>query len=72
MPGIEPILDFVFSDHALIEMTRRETSQEQVRNVLANPEQIEGLREGRAVCQAKCDMGEPPKTYLYLASLCGY
>jgi len=64
MPGIEPILDFVFSDHALIEMARREISQEQVRNVLANPEQTESVREGRAVYQAKCDMGEPPKTYI--------
>ncbi len=60
MPSIEPILDFVFSDHALIEMTRREISQEQVRNVLPNPEQTERVREGRAVYQAKCDMGEPP------------
>ena len=34
MPGIELILDFVFSDHALIEMARREISQEQVRDVL--------------------------------------
>ncbi len=64
MPSIEPILDFVFSDHALIEMTRREISQEQVRNVLANPEQTERVREGRAVYQAKCDMDEPPKTYI--------
>jgi len=52
MPSIEPILDFVFSDHALIEMARREISQEQVRNVLANPEQAEMVREGRAVYQA--------------------
>jgi hypothetical protein len=64
MPSIEPILDFVFSDHALIEMARREISQEQVRNVLANPEQIERVREGRAVYQAKYDAGEPPKTYI--------
>jgi hypothetical protein len=64
MLSIEPILDFVFSDHALIEMARREISQEQVRNVLANPEQTERVREGRAVYQAKCDMGEPPKTYI--------
>jgi uncharacterized protein DUF4258 len=64
MPGIEPILDFVFSDHALIEMARREISQEEVRNVLANPEQTERVREGRAVYQAKCDTVEPPKTYI--------
>jgi len=64
MPSIEPVLNFVFSDHALMEMARREISQEQVRNVLANPEQTERVREGRAVYQAKCDMGEPPKIYI--------
>ena len=53
MPSIEPIFDFRFTDHALIEMARREISQEQVRNVLANPEQTEMVREGRAVYQAK-------------------
>ncbi|RPJ22878.1 MAG: DUF4258 domain-containing protein [Chloroflexi bacterium] len=64
MPSIEPILDFVFSDHALIEMARREISQDQVRNVLANPEQVERIQEGRAVYQAKYNTGEPPKIYL--------
>lgn len=64
MPGIEPIFDIVFTDHALIEMARRDISQEHVRNVLANPEQTEIVREGRAIYQARYDMGEPPKTYI--------
>ena len=64
MPSLEPVFEFVFTDHALTEMARRETSQEHVRNVLANPEQMEWMREGRAVYQAKYNMGEPPKTYL--------
>ncbi len=64
MPGLEPIFEFVFTDHALTEMARRGISQEHVRNVLANPEQTEKIREGRAVYQAKCDTGEPPKTYI--------
>jgi hypothetical protein len=64
MPSIEPIFDFVFSEHALIEMARREISQEHVRNGLANPDQIEMVREGRAVYQAKYETGEPPKTYI--------
>jgi hypothetical protein len=64
MPSLEPIFEFVFTDHALTEMARREISQEHVRNVLANPEQMEGIREGRAVYQAKYNMGEPPKIYL--------
>jgi hypothetical protein len=64
MSNLEPILEFVFTDHALFEMARREISQEHVRNVLANPEQVEKIKEGRAVYQAKHKMGEPPKTYL--------
>ena len=64
MPNIKPLYDFVFSTHALAEMARRSISQEDVRNVLANPEQVEMVREGRAVYQAKLDMGEPPKTYI--------
>jgi hypothetical protein len=35
-----------------------------VRAVLANPEQVEMVRDGRAVYQAKLGMGEPPKTYV--------
>ena len=64
MPRLEPIFEFVFTDHASTEMERREISQEQVRNVLANPEQMEWIREGRAVYQAKYNTGEPPKAYL--------
>ena len=64
MPSLEPIFEFVFTDHASTEMARREISQEHVRNVLANPEQMEWIREGRAVYQAKYKMGEPPKNYL--------
>jgi hypothetical protein len=60
----EPIFEFVFTDHALAEMARRGISQEHVRNVLANPEQVESIRETRAVYQAKYETGEPPKIYL--------
>jgi hypothetical protein len=64
MPSLEPIFEFVFTDHALTEMARRRISQEHVRTVLAKPEQMEWIREGRAVYQAKYNTGEPPKTYL--------
>jgi hypothetical protein len=64
MINVEPIFDFVFTNHALIEMVRREISQEDVRIVLANPEQMEMVRDGRAVYQAKLDIGEPPKAYV--------
>jgi hypothetical protein len=64
MTNIEPIFDFVFTDHALTEMVRRGISQGDVRTVLANPKQMEMVREGRAVYQAKLDTSEPPKTYI--------
>jgi hypothetical protein len=64
MPDLEPIYDFVFTDHALIEMERRDITKEEVRAVLATPEQVEEVREGRAVYQAKIEIGNPPKPYL--------
>ena len=64
MPSLEPILEFVFTDHAMIEMARREINQEDVKAVLAGPEQTEMVRDGRAVYQAKRDMDKQPKTYI--------
>ena len=64
MPGIEPILNFVFTDHALSEMARRQITEEDVKTVLAKPEQMEMVREGRAVYQSRLEMGDPPKIYL--------
>ena len=64
MPSLEPILDFVFSDHALIEMARRKISEGDVKDVLADPGQMEMVREGRAVYQAKRMLDNPPGIYL--------
>ncbi|MBV6393012.1 MAG: hypothetical protein KPEEDBHJ_02242 [Anaerolineales bacterium] len=64
MSDLESIRDFIFTDHALKEMARREVSQEDVRTVLAKPEQTEMVRDGRAVYQSRLEMGDPPKTYL--------
>ena len=59
MPNIEPVFDFAFT-----EMARRNISREEVKMVLETPEQMDMVREGRAVYQAKYDMGDPPKTYI--------
>ena len=64
MPGLEPIVDFVFTEHALTEMARREISEEDVKDVLANPEQTELVRAGRAVYQARRIVDNSSKTYL--------
>lgn len=65
MPNLEPIHDFIFTDHALSEMARRQITEENVRTVLAKPGQMEMVREGRAVYQSRLEMGDPlKKTYL--------
>jgi len=64
MPHIEPIHEFIFTDHALSEMARRQISEEDVKAVLAKPEQMEMVREGRAVYQSRLGMDDLPKTYL--------
>ena len=64
MPSLEAIYDFEFTDHALTEMAQRQISEEDVKAVLANPEQTEMVREGRAVYQSRREMGEPSKIYL--------
>jgi Domain of unknown function (DUF4258) len=64
MSKIEPIIDFVFTDHALTEMAQRKITREDVRTVLANPEQMEMIRASRTVYQTKHEMGDPPKTYI--------
>ena len=64
MPNLEAIYDFEFTDHALTEMARRQIFEEDVKAVLANPEQTEMVREGRAVYQSRLEMGETPKTFL--------
>ena len=64
MSDIEPIHEFVFTDHALSEMARRQITEEDVKTVLAKPEQTEMVREGRAVYQSRVEMGNPSKTFL--------
>jgi hypothetical protein len=44
MPTIEPIIDFVFTSHALLEMARRNVGKEEAQEVLAKPEQVEMVR----------------------------
>ena len=60
MSDTEPIHEFEFTDHALIEMARRQISEKDVKAVLANPEQTEMVRDGRAAKD------------LSVACLCGY
>lgn len=47
-----------------MEMERRHISEVEVAQVLAAPEQIEYIREGRVVCQCRLRFGRPTRTYL--------
>ena len=46
-------MDIVISDHAQFEIVRRQLSEEVVRSVAQNPEQVVRLKKGRKVCQSK-------------------
>jgi hypothetical protein len=58
------ITTYRLTDHARLEMMRRQISDAEVESVLAAPEHTECVREGRAVYQARIELGEPAKTYL--------
>jgi hypothetical protein len=60
----EPITTYRLTDHARLEMARRQISEVEVESVLAAPEQTECVREGRAVYQSRIEWGEPSQTYL--------
>ena len=58
------ITKYRLTEHAKEEMARRQISQENVANVLAAPEQIEAVRQGRSVYQSRIKTDKPPQTYL--------
>ena len=51
----------LFSEHALYQMSRRVLTIDQVRSVLATPEEVSLLREGRIVVHGFISMGEPAR-----------
>jgi len=61
-PG--PIARYRLTDHARLEMARRQISETDIARVLSTPEQSETVREGRLVLQSRVEMDKPSKTYL--------
>ncbi len=57
-----PIKDYLLTDHALLEMSRRQISEDDIKRVLAAPEQT--VRPGRKVYQSRLELGDPSKIYL--------
>jgi Domain of unknown function (DUF4258) len=64
MEAAAPITTYRLTDHAQMEMTRRQIPASDVARVLAPPEQMEMMRPGRVVYQAHVVWGTPPVTYL--------
>ena len=46
-------MNVVISDHAQFEIVRRQLSEEVVRSIAQNPQQVVKLKKGRKTCQSK-------------------
>ena len=60
----KPITKYCLTEHAKEEIARRQISQKDVAKVIAAPEQIEAVRQGRNVYQSRIKAGKPPQKYL--------
>lgn len=60
----QPIADYIFTDHAPLEILRRGLSEEMVRAILLAPEERIEVRPGREVLQSKISSGQPGKVFL--------
>ena len=61
---MQPITNYRLTEHAKEQMARRQISQDDVAKVLAAPEQIVAVRQGRNVYQSRIKAGKPPQRYL--------
>jgi hypothetical protein len=64
MAKVQPITNYRLTEHAKEQMARRQISQDDVAKVLAAPEQIVAVRQGRNVYQSRIKAGKPPQRYL--------
>lgn len=55
---------WIFKNHALFQMSRRQIDENIVRLVLEDPEQVKEVRLGRWVYQKRMKLGDPPMDYL--------
>ena len=56
--------DYILTDHALMEMRRRDISEEEIKKVMISPEQRLNIRKGRCVYQSRLAYGEPVRDFL--------
>ncbi len=60
----ETIPEYRLTGHARFEMARRQITESDVSQVLATPEQLEMVWEGRILYQSRIQLGKPAKNYL--------
>ena len=60
----DEIETYILSEHAALEIKRRQIPRDVVDLVLQNPEQTCVVRTGRVVAQSRVRMGNDQKTYL--------
>lgn len=58
-----PLVDYILTDHARQEMTRRNISEADIRGILSNPQQTDSVRVGRCVYQSQV-VGDNAQTQL--------
>jgi hypothetical protein len=58
------IKDYRLTEHARLEMARRQITEDDVAQVLSAPEQVEVVRPGREVYQSRVELDASPKLYL--------
>ena len=56
--------DYILTDHALMEMRRRDISEEEIKMVMISPEQRLNIRKGRCVYQSRLAYGKPVRDFL--------
>lgn len=64
-PKPKPITDYIFTDHARIEIRRRGLSEEMVRAILLTPEQRIEVRPGRDVLNRRFPLGKPERRFCF-------
>jgi hypothetical protein len=60
----KPITKYILTAHAKEEMARRQISEDDVVEIMAAPEQVEAVRQGRNVYQSRIEAGKLTKKYL--------
>jgi hypothetical protein len=64
MSDKSPLVEYRLTDHAQLEIKRRQISEAEVARVLAAPQQMEEVRPGRVVYQSRVEFGAPSRIYL--------